>query len=266
MKSEPNVTFAVLAAFTLAILLFLLAPTFLVSWASFGAANTLSVPPADMSLHWHVRLLENPGWRTALENSLQIAMLAALIATAAAVAAAMALLNARAGIKAMFFGLFLAPLLFPTVALAVGQLGAFAEFGLPDSVLRLAISHLAICLPVAFLVVSLAIFGPFEKHVRRALAFTDSRSFVLSRIVVPLMGAQLLGAAIIAFLFSFDEPVLSQFVGGPDTDTIPRRIFNGIRYELDPTAAAVTLFVFLAWSATAALLILSDRAFNRGRA
>lgn len=266
MKSAPNITFALLAVFTLAVLLFLLAPTFLVSWASFGAASTLSVPPTDLSLHWHVRLLENQAWRTALGNSFQIAVLAALIATVAAVASTMALVNARARIRTMFFVFFLAPLLFPTVALAVGQLGAFAVFGLPDSALRLAISHLAICLPIAFLVVSLAIFGPFEKHLRRALAFTESRSFVLSRIIVPLMGTQLIGAAIVAFLFSFDEPVLSQFVGGPDTDTIPRRIFNGIRYELDPTAAAVTLFVFIAWSATAALLILSDRAFNRGKA
>ena len=263
MRQRRSFTMTAMGGFSLLIVAFLLAPTLVVSWASFGASDTLSAPPQDYSLHWHARLLQDFGWRNALSNSLAIAGLAALVSAVASTAAALALLSAPPRARSWIMTLFLAPLVFPTVALAVGQLGAFASYGLPDSVARLSLSHLAICLPVAFLVISLAVFGPHEKHIRRAMAFTDSRAFVLSRVIVPLLGVQLLGGAIVAFLFSFDEPVLSQFVGGPNTETIPRQIFNGIRYELDPTAAAVTLFVFVAWLATAAVLILSDRALTK---
>lgn len=264
-RTVPSVTFLLLACFTAAVLVFLLAPTILVSWASFGRAETLSVPPTTYSLHWYERLVQDWQWRSALANSVLVALLAGAISTFAGVTAAFGLLSVGRALRPALFAILLIPLVFPAVALGVGQLSTFASLRLPDSTLRLALSHLAICLPVAFLVIALSVFGPLQKHINRALSFTDSRTFVLSRVVVPLMGLQLAGAAIVSFLFSFDEPVLSQFVGGPNTDTVPRRVFASVRFELDPTAAAVTFIVFVVWMATVAVAIFSNRSLAANR-
>jgi putative spermidine/putrescine transport system permease protein len=244
---------------TVVVLAFLLMPVALVGWASFGGTNDLAIPPADISARWHLHLIEDPGWRAALSNSVRIALAAALVSTAASVMAATALVGMEGRSRRLAVAIFLLPLIFPVIALAVGQVGAFAMLRLGDGLLRLSLSHLAVCLPVSFLMVYLAYSGPWSRNISFALTLSESRLFALATAIIPMLSAQIIGALIVSFLLSFDEPVLSQFVGGPDTDTIPRRIFNGLRYELDPTAAAVTFLVFLLWILAAVIVVVVGR-------
>jgi ABC-type spermidine/putrescine transport system permease subunit II len=49
----------------------------------------------------------------------------------------------------------------------------------------------------------------------------------------------IVGAAIFSFLISFDEVVIAIFVGGPSATTLPKRMWETIRFEIDPTLTAV---------------------------
>jgi ABC-type spermidine/putrescine transport system permease subunit II len=252
-------SFAGLGVLTALVLAFLLTPVALVAWASFGGSNDLAIPPTSYSLRWHLHLIGDPDWRGALGNSIRIALVAAAGSTLASLLAATALVEMQGRRRRLLAAAFLLPLVFPAVALAVGQVTAFGILRLEDGMLRLALSHMAVCLPVSFLMISLAFSGPWQRYVAFALALSESRLFALARAIVPLFSAQIIGALVVSFLLSFDEPVLSQFVGGPDTDTVPRRIFNGLRFELDPTAAAVTFLVFLLWMLAAVIVVATGR-------
>jgi putative spermidine/putrescine transport system permease protein len=249
-------TFTALAAWATIVILVLLAPMALIVWASFGSGDTLSIPPGDLSLRWQTNLWHDPAWRGAFLNSVRVAFLAGLVSTLAAILAATALASSSRLTSGILIVLLVLPTLFPPIALAVAQVQAFALLGIGGGPLRLAVSHLAICLPMAYLIASLAFRGSGRRHVQLALAQSRSRLFALGRIIVPLFSAQFTGAFFVSVLLSFDEPVLSLFLGGPDVETIPRKIFASLRYELDPTAAAVTFTVFIMWLIVSLFLVL----------
>ena len=56
----------------------------------------------------------------------------------------------------------------------------------------------------------------------------------------------MISGAAFAFLLSFDEVVLAIFLGGPATTTLPKRMWESVRYEIDPTLTAIsTLLVII---------------------
>jgi putative spermidine/putrescine transport system permease protein len=59
-------------------------------------------------------------------------------------------------------------------------------------------------------------------------------------VTLPLIRPGLVVAALFGFLISFDEVVIAIFVTSAETMTLPRRIWDGIRFELNPTIAAVS--------------------------
>ena len=76
------------------------------------------------------------------------------------------------------------------------------------------------------------------------------------------MRPALVSAAAFAFLTSFDEVVLALFLGGPNATTLPKRIWEAVRFELDPSLTAVsTLLVLLTL-----LALLAGEIARRGRA
>jgi putative spermidine/putrescine transport system permease protein len=249
-------TFAALAIWAMTVVVFLLAPMALIVWASFGSADTLSIPPSDLSLRWQTNLWRDSAWRGAFLNSVHVALLAGTVSTLAAAFAATALASLSRLTSRILVLLLLLPTLFPPIALAVAQVQAFGLLGIGGGLLRLAISHLAVCLPMAYLIAALAFEGDGQRHVQLALAQSRSRLFALGRVIIPLFSAQLTGAFCVSVLLSFDEPVLSLFLGGPEVETVPRKIFASLRYELDPTAAAVTFSVFVMWLIVSLFLVL----------
>ncbi|TIP28790.1 MAG: ABC transporter permease subunit, partial [Mesorhizobium sp.] len=77
-----------------------------------------------------------------------------------------------------------------------------------------------------------------QEHAAASLG--ASRMVTIWKIVLPLMRPALIVAGFFAFLHSFDELVLSLFVSGPDTTTLPIKMWSGIREEITPTIAAVS--------------------------
>ena len=60
------------------------------------------------------------------------------------------------------------------------------------------------------------------------------------------MPDSIISSAAFAFLTSFDEVVLVLFLGGPGTNTLPKRIWEAVKFELDPSLTAVsTLLIAL---------------------
>ena len=81
-----------LAAFAIAVLVFLCLPVLIVAPMSFSDAKSLEFPPPGFSLRWYQNLLGNPIWLEAGKNSL---MLASLSSTARSVPVAMTVALAR---------------------------------------------------------------------------------------------------------------------------------------------------------------------------
>ena len=94
---------------------------------------------------------------------------------------------------------------------------------------------------------------------RAALSLGADRLTVFRRIVLPLVLPALLSAALFSFLASFDELVISLFLSGVASETLPVRIWNSLRMEIEPTIAAVSAFLI----GITTIVLLADAAVKR---
>jgi ABC-type spermidine/putrescine transport system permease subunit II len=232
---------------------FLLAPIVVVAATSLGANGTLSFPPEAFSGRWYGRFVESARWRRATLNSLLAAVGTTAFATVAGTTAALGARRLGPRREAALLGLAVLPLLVPGVVLGVSLLVFLGQFGLQQSYLAVVAAHSLWATPLAFSVVraSLARFDPRLREAALDLGATPPRAFV--EVVAPNVRAGLLAAALVAFVVSLQEFVMTLFVSGPDTRTVPVLAWNSLRGNLDPVVSVVSTLLVVAVVAVVAV-------------
>ena len=122
---------------------------------------------------------------------------------------------------------------------AVGLYVVFVRLRLTDSVLGLILAHTALAIPFAFAVMSGHMRSLDSAFERAAASLGAGRLAVLRRIVFPLVRPGVLVALFFTLLFSFDEAVVAVFLSGFRLKTLPRRMFEALLLESDPTVGVV---------------------------
>jgi putative spermidine/putrescine transport system permease protein len=263
MTASPIETAARTGAFlwTGGALAFLVLPLLAVVPLSFTAGSLLIYPLPGLSLRWYADFFSNPLWVDALEHSLVIGACATLLATTFGTMAALGLARARFRLKPVVMGLLVAPLVVPLIIAAVAIFFFYAWIGLVGSFAGLVLAHTALALPFVVVTVAATLQG-YDAGLSRAAASLGAKPLlVFRRVELPMILPGVLSGALFAFVTSFDETVVTIFVGGPEWRTLPRQIWSGVRESISPTvtAAAVVLFI-----ASAALLVAVELLRRRG--
>ncbi len=219
----------------------ILTPAVILIPVSFSGQSGLVFPPSDFSLTWYDRLVHDPRWRDAALLSLEVAAFASVLATALGVQAALAIARMGAAAAQAMKLLFIAPMIVPLMVIGVGFYLAFAKLHLLGTFLSLGLAHTVLVLPFVLLPVSARLLS-LDTILERAAASLGAGPFrTLSRIVVPLLLPAVAAGFVFAFIFSFDEVVVAQFLSGPTLETLPRLMWEGISVGgLDKTITAVT--------------------------
>jgi putative spermidine/putrescine transport system permease protein len=252
---------AVLGGTAALVLLFLVLPVLVVVPLSFSDSLYLDFPPRGFSLQWYERLLGSEEWTGALWTSLRVGVLATLIATALGTAAALALARSRFRGKALLVGFLVSPMIVPVVVLAIALYAVYARLGLAGAYAGLVLAHAALGLPFVIVTVSATLtrVDPRLEQAALSLGATPWRTF--RHVLLPLVRPGVITGALLAFITSWDEVVVALFVGGTRTTTLPRRMWEGLRSEIDPTlAAASTLLVAVSLALMVAVAWLRRRA------
>jgi putative spermidine/putrescine transport system permease protein len=228
-----------LQAFAGAVLVFLVVPQLIAIPISFSSTRTLIFPPRGLSTQWYANFLSTE-WLSPAGTSVVVAGVVAFSATLlgglAAVGVVRGLSPRVAGLATM---LLLLPLLIPTVVAAVGLYLVFVHLRLTDSVVGLILAHTALAVPFAFAVMSGHMRSLDSTFERAAASLGAGRWAVLRRIVFPLVRPGVLVALFFTLLFSFDEAVVAIFLSGIRVKTLPRRMFEALLLESDPTVGVV---------------------------
>lgn len=85
--------------------------------------------------------------------------------------------------------------------------------------------------------------------------------YIFSKIVLPIIRPGVITAALFAFILSFDEVVIAAFIGGYRMTTLPKKMFENVRDEMDPRVAAISNILVL----IGVLLPLTIGRLNRQR-
>ena len=242
--------------------LFLLAPVLLVLPMSFAADAFLIWPPTGFSTRWYIALANDAALLTAARNSLVLAILVCAVALAIALPAALILARQRFPGHAAIVALLSAPLLLPTIVLALALLIVFVGYGLLGSWTGLILAHLLVALPYAIRVLMTAV-ATLPPAVEEAASSLGAAPWpVFRRITLPLMLPGVAAATAIVFLVSFDEVVISLFVVGPDLTTLPVALFRYVESRTDPLVAAVSALLV---GLTLAIVLILERALGLAR-
>jgi len=233
------------------ILLFLAFPIVVVMVVSFSSATYLTFPPPTFGVRWYASYFGSEDWLRPTWLSLWVAAVVVVLSTVLGTAAALGITRLPRGLRVLVAGLVLSPLIVPGIVVAIGIYYAFAHYGLVGSPAGLILAHT--CLAVPFVVTSvtanLAGIDPRLEQAAMSLGATPRATFF--QVTLPLIRPGVLVGALFAFITSFDELIVALFVSGSGAVTLPRRMWDDLRFAIDPTIAAVsTLTIVL----TAALM------------
>lgn len=235
MKSHARFAFAVLA-FGYALLYL---PIALVIVYSFNDSRLVTVW-AGFSLKWWHALLANDAMLSAAWLSLRIAGVSATLATIIGLAAGYALARApRFPGRALFGTLVIAPMVMPEVVMGISMLllfvGAERLFGGPDrGFFTIAIAHTTFSIAFVAVVVQ-ARLADFDRSLEEAAMDLGATPWVTFRTVtLPMIAPAVASGWLLAFTLSLDDLILTQFVAGAQSQTLPMRVYSSVRLGVDP--------------------------------
>jgi putative spermidine/putrescine transport system permease protein len=243
------------------ILVFLAAPIVVVMIASFSSASYLTFPPPGFGLRWYREYFGSATWIDATVLSVVVAAAVVVLSTVLGTLAALGLSKLPRALRAVATGLILSPLIVPVIVVAIGIYYAFSRFGLVGTPLGLVLAHTCLAAPFVVTSVSASLAGLDRRLEQAALSLGATPLGTFRQVTLPLIRPGVLAGALFAFITSFDELVVALFLSGSGAVTLPRRMWDDLRFAIDPTIAAVsTLTIVL----TAALLVAVQMLRRRG--
>lgn len=227
----------------LACFVMLYLPVVLLVIYSFNAGRSVAIWEG-FSLQWYVSAWANERVQEATVRSLVIAFWASLIATTVAVLAALATTRVRTfrGYSAVFAAIN-QPLMVPEIVTAVALLIVFAAVKVWTGYTGLGylvLAHAAFCIPFAYLPIRARLQG-MNLDLEHAAADLYARPFqVFRRITLPQLWPGILAGAMLAFVISLDDVVITEFVKSAGQDTLPTYMLGQLRRVVTPEVNAIS--------------------------
>ena len=234
-----------LGAWTIVFFIFLYLPIVVLIFYSFNA-NRMVMNWGGFGFEWYLKAFQNDDIQKAVWNSLIVATVATVFATAIATIGALVL--ARGGNfrgKTISLGLITLPLMVPEIVTAVAVLIFFSAIGLNWGLGNVVIAHITFCIPFAFMPIRARLEGMDTSLEQAARDLYASEWETFRFVTVPLLMPGIVAGAMLAFVISMDDFIITLMVGGAGSTTLPVYIYSMIRRGLTPEINAVSTVLLL---------------------
>jgi spermidine/putrescine transport system permease protein len=249
---------------------FLYAPIALLIVFSFNDNSNVSIW-TEPSLRWYGEIFQNRAVMGALRNSLIVAFSATIVSTIVGTMLAISLERYRYRGRGFLDGLAYLPIIIPDVTMAVMLLVFFFQaFGVLESLTGISLTtgiHTIILAHIAFNISFVAVvvrarITQFDKSLEEAAAdLYATRWQTFWKVTFPLILPGVAGGALLALTLSLDDVVVTQFVSGAGSTTLPVYVFGLVRRGVTPLINAVSVVML----AASMILIAISLGLQRGR-
>ncbi len=224
--------------------LFLFMPLMVIIVYSFNSSKGLMW--SGFSLRWYIDLFtSSPKLWTSFNNSLIVAGSSALVATVIGTLAAIGInwyrFKGRVYIQTISF----LPMVLPEVIIGISMLIFFASINIPLGIFTIFLAHTTFCLPFVFLMV-LARLDEFDYSIIEAahdLGATELQT--LFKVIIPAIMPGIISGFLMSATLSLEDFVITFFVAGPGSTTLPLYVFSMVRYGVSPVINALSLVMIL---------------------
>ena len=197
------------------------------------------------TLDWYRRLFAHEEIWPAVVNSLLVAAGATLVSVVLGTTAALALHHFRGRLQRLHYALIYTPLVVPEILMGISLLLFFAAIGLELGLFTIFLAHVSFCLSYVAMVV-LGRLQDFDDSVVEAARDLGAGWWAIAwRILLPLLAPGILAGGLLAFTLSIDDFVISFFVAGPGSTTLPIRIYSMIKHGSPPLINALSTLLLL---------------------
>jgi spermidine/putrescine transport system permease protein len=219
---------------------------------------------------WYRAFGENEEVQSALGVSVRVALMSTFVSVVLGTMAALALERYRFRGNKIFDALLYLPVIIPDVTMAVMMLLFFTIarnavstlFGVDVSkgIWSVTVSHIAFSISFVSIVVRARIAGMSEKLEEAAQDLYASRWQAFRYVTLPLILPGIIGGGLLALTLSLDDVVITQFVAGPGSTTLPVYVFGLIRRGVSPLINAVSVVMLAASVVLVLLSLVAQRA------
>jgi len=249
-----------LGGYSLAFFVFLYLPIALIVAYSFNG-NPINMMIWDgFSLDWYRSLLglstslsENALYiestdqlLAALRTSLVVALSTTAISTLVGTLTALALARYRFRLRTFYRVLLFMPMLMPDIVLGIALLIFFVGVGMPLGKGSIIIGHCTFLISYVFLIVSARLAGMDTRLEEASADLGASPWTTFRRVTLPQILPGVIGGALLAFIISMDDLVITYFIAGVDSTTLPVFIYGMIRRGIKPEINAIATLLLLA--------------------
>lgn len=247
------------AAISIFALVFLYIPIAVTTVYAFNDGSSALVWKG-FSVRWFGEVAQNANLMNSVWVSLQIAVVATVVATVFSILFALSVERLRARGSAIATAILSAPLVIPEIVLAVATLGFIRMIGLQPGMLALILAHTSFCIPFALMPIRARLKGLGPTYFEAATDLGASNWQVFRRITLPLLTPGIISGAILAFVISLDDFIISNFLSAAGATPLPVFLFSLIRRGASPAVNVVaTLLLVLAIVVTTITFLQSQR-------
>ncbi len=220
------------------ILVLMYIPILLVIIYSFNESKLSSVW-GGFSLTWYEDLFRDESYFEALMNSLVLAGASSVSAGVIGTLGAYGMSKIKTKSKGFIEYVSMIPIMIPEIILGMVFLTFFSLIGIPFGMGALIIAHTTFCIPYVFMQVKARLVGMDKSLEEAALDLGASKIRTFIDIVLPLIAPAIVSGMLLSFAMSFDDVIISIFVTGPDSNTLPLKIYTQLRTGVTPKVNAM---------------------------
>lgn len=241
-RRAPHFSFSNLILFLT--LLFLFIPLIVIIVFSFNSSKGSEF--TGLSLTWYKKLLFDSGdlW-AALFNSLIIAGTSGIFSTFLGTLAALGInwykFKGRSFIQTISF----LPMVLPEVIIGVSMLIFFSGIKLPLGLFTIFAAHTTFCLPFVYLMVSARLDEFDFSIIEAAHDLGASESQTITKVVIPAIMPGIISGFLMAVTMSLEDFVITFFVSGPGSTTLPLYVYSMIRFGVSPVINSLSFIMIL---------------------
>lgn len=250
--------------------LFLLLPLLAIVPVSLTPSRMLTLPSGELSLMHYQNLLADPRWWQAAVLSFRVGLVSSTVSTILALAFALGLWMFRPRFAPVLVGFVLLPMIAPPVVSAMALyflLTSVSAYGWPamgyDSWGGLVVAHTVVCVPYAVVLILVSL-SQVDRRIDLAARGLGASIWTRAiEIIIPNIRMGIFAAWLMSFALSWEEISATMFVTSVNTVTLPRLMWTGIRDNIDPAVAAVSVILIIIATAAITIRLLHEARAGR---
>ena len=232
---------------------FLYLPIVILIIFSFNSAKS-GIVWKGFTINWFIKLFHDQSIMLALRNSLEIAFLTTAGSTIIGTMAALAMHKYQFRGKAVLKGVIYIPVIIPEIVVGVSLLSFFALLKISLGVTTITIAHIAFCLSYVIIIVQARLHG-FDRSLEEAsMDLGANRYETFFYVTLPVIAPGIISAALLCFTLSIDDFVITFFTQGPNSTTLPVKIYSMVKFGVSPVVNAIST-IFLLVTTVAVVLV-----------